>query len=169
MKEHKGVTLIELLIVIAVIVILSSVLILSTLDTAGTADSAKIIANLTTIRKAALSWYVDNREKVKAMKQSIQSKGDYVSDIEKYIGGNIKLNEWGGGELPQGGYGIFSGEGHDKIWYAGYRFTADEEALKGKLEGRAKSLGLHFTEKKPNPEDTSGKNNTVWMHILGDI
>ena len=61
---RKGFTLIELLIVIIVIGVLAAMMILSSSEAASTARAGTIIANLNTLKKAVIQWYMDNREKV---------------------------------------------------------------------------------------------------------
>lgn len=62
--EHKGFTLIELLIVIVVIGILTAMMSFAASEYIASAKASNIIANLTTLRKATLAWYMDNLEKV---------------------------------------------------------------------------------------------------------
>lgn len=182
-SHHKGISLFELLIVIALIVILSSAFILSSINTSASGDAAKIIANLTTIKQAATSWYADHRDTVREMyrlKKKLPNEKVYIDDISKYLGdGTITLNDLTGGStgiLKQGTYGIFNVIKYRTAWYAGYRFDENEEAVKEKLKGRQETLGLHFSNQTPNPNNLSpGDKNAnvgddiVWMHILGDL
>ena len=168
-------TAFELLIAVAVIAMLASVTFLSNISISDSADAAKIIDNMNTIKKAAIAWYADNRDMMTAMYNSnsrwyIQAKKDYLDEIMRYAGRpDIKLNT-GNDAMSKGGYGLFSFSKHRTTWYVGYCFNDDEEKLKEKLKGRAKSLGLHFTDKWPRPLDTeSTSDKTVWMHVLGNL
>lgn len=185
-SAHKGVTLFELLIVIAVIVILSTATFLASTKMADTADAVRIIADMTAIRNAVVSWHTDNRETFKSMNKRhkhIQANEDemrgYRDDICKYLDKRVsfKLNENNAGLINEGTYAIFTTPGYRTTWYVGYRFLADEEDVKPKIAGRAKELELHFTnEQNPNPKGTNnGDNNSnvgnriVWMRVLGDL
>lgn len=188
MKEksrHKGVTLFELLIVIAVIVILSTATFLASTKMADTADAVRIIADMTAIRNAVVSWHTDNRETFRSInknKKTIQKNDDemrgYRADICTYLeqGTSFNLNANNGG-IKEGGYGLFNTTGYRTTWYVGYRFLPDEEDIKPKIAGRAKELELHFTNSEsPNPTGTNNGTNDsnignkiVWMRVLGDL
>ena len=65
MKEgRKGFTLIELLIVIVVIGILAAMMMMAADEFVASSKASNIVANLTTLKKATLAWYMDNLEKV---------------------------------------------------------------------------------------------------------
>ena len=66
MKTHRGFTLIEALIVMAVIAILAALGTLGVDEYVTSAKATKIIMNLHTMKKALWEWYVDNRDKVQA-------------------------------------------------------------------------------------------------------
>ena len=87
-RFHEGISVIELLIVIALIVMLTGAMFLSTLKTSGTAEAAVIVENLRAISEGAKLWYADNRDKVKKMyadKGNIQHRQEYIKEIKKYI------------------------------------------------------------------------------------
>lgn len=183
---HKGMTLIEVLIVVSVIITIATSMFLSSTQATGTADAAKIIADLTTIRKAALAWEADNRERLKANYRQgspthIHTSTDITKGIAKYIDNNenFTLNNGGSGKLALGGYGVCEVTKHRTTWYVGYKFANGESHLKEKLRGRAKSAGLHFSTEWPNPlgdnnkynnynDDNTG-DNIVWMYVKGDL
>ena len=65
MKEgRKGFTLIELLIVIVVIGILAAMMMMAADEFVASSKASNIVANLTTLKKATLAWYMENLEKV---------------------------------------------------------------------------------------------------------
>ena len=181
--RRRGISLFEVLIVVAMITILSTAFFLSAIEVAGSADAAKIITDLTAIKKATLSWYADNRETFKEMhkkskKIHIQSSPDYLNDITKYLNNPaITLNVSGQNKIKEGTYAIFNVNKYRTTWYVGYRFTLDEkEDVKDKLAGKKETLGLHFSNQYPNPDNLDPGNNDsnvgddiVWMHILGDL
>ena len=62
--KREGFTLVELLIVIVVIGVLSAMMMLSSTEAVSSAKAAKVINNLRQLKTAALSWYMDNIDKV---------------------------------------------------------------------------------------------------------
>ena len=190
---RKGISLIEILIVIAVIVILSSGVMLSITSMEASAQANKIINDLVNIKMAALLWYKNNadtaiinlgdKNKEQVKYNGIQGwvqkvnqnngKGDGLG-LSKYLDGgkNIILNQGTNDWIPAGTYGIFdAGNEHRTTWYAGYSFYYDESAVKEKLKSRREELrrngiNIHFTATSPC-KDYSTVNN-VWLKIRGD-
>ena len=76
MKTHRGFTLIEALIVVAVIAILAALGTLGVDEYVTSAKATKIIMNLHTMKKALWEWYVDNRSKVQADGRVKMNNGD---------------------------------------------------------------------------------------------
>ena len=75
---RKAFTLVELLIVIVVIGVLAAMFMLSSTEAVTSAKAATIIANLTNLRTALTSWYIDNIDR-------IRFEGNYFYfDNEKY-------------------------------------------------------------------------------------
>ncbi|MBR0069403.1 MAG: prepilin-type N-terminal cleavage/methylation domain-containing protein, partial [Synergistaceae bacterium] len=77
---RKGISLIEILIVIAVIVILSSGVMLSITSMEASAQANKIINDLVNIKMAALLWYKNNAD------TAIINLGDKNKEQVKYNG-----------------------------------------------------------------------------------
>ena len=99
--RRKGVTLAVLLIVIAVIAILATMMMMSSTETITTAKAAKIIANLHMLRRAAIAWYVDNRDKVVS---AYGTKGNNVAGMVT-IGNTTKpIQEWSDNDLQLSKY-----------------------------------------------------------------
>ncbi|MBQ7577738.1 MAG: type II secretion system protein [Synergistaceae bacterium] len=200
-KSRKGFTLVELLIVIVVIGILSAMMMLSSTEAMSSARAAKIISDLRNLKTAVIAWYVDHpdlvdtatgkvREKItnnnndwKAI-QNLVNNGNDKLGMKKYLNNeNWSFNEGNSGENPikEGGYGICDGgstagtkdEANRTSWFVGYRFAANEDSVKEKLYGRAKSLGLVFSNNTPNNYQSGKVNNAkgdkvVWMRVFGD-
>ena len=106
MKNKKGFTLVELLIVIVVIGVLSAMMMLSSTEAVSSARAASIINDMRVLKTAVLEWYADNHERVgkfgdeyyiytditKKGKSKGKFLGEYIetkegkADIEKYLG-----------------------------------------------------------------------------------
>ena len=65
MKNRNGFTLIELLIVIVVIAVLAAMMMLSSNETVSSAQAAKIINDMTQLKKATVAWYVEHHDQIK--------------------------------------------------------------------------------------------------------
>ena len=90
--KRKGFTLIELLIVIVVIGILTAMMSLTASEFVASSKASNIIANLTTLKKATLAWYMDNLEKV-----ADDGRVVIITDPKKSVtdGANVKpIQEW---------------------------------------------------------------------------
>lgn len=175
---RKGFTLVELLIVIVVIGILSAMMIFSSTEAVSSAKAAKIIGDMTNLRKATMSWYVDNIDRVKERKSSdgknkeykfeIKGKEEVFSDfvnkgggdeILKYIsnGSSIKLQNKKKSE--EGDYVLIAMLFSSK-WYICYNLGDKSSRLKEKLAGRKSSIGLLGSENV----NTNGKNEITEVY-----
>ena len=74
--NHKGFTLVELLIVILIIAVLAGMMMMSSDEAATSAKAAKIISNLENVKAAVSAWYIDNRDKI-VMETSWSNKSTY--------------------------------------------------------------------------------------------
>lgn len=104
--RRRGLTLISLLIVILVIGILATMMMYSSSEAVATAKAAKILANLHLLRRAAIAWYADNRDKVRpngmvkidGKEQPIQQFSDKELKLGSYLsnlgGAGINVNEF---------------------------------------------------------------------------
>lgn len=118
---RKGVTLISMLIVIAILGILAAMIFMSSSEAIATARAAAIIANLNTLKKAAVQWYVNNRDKVQP-------------DGRVKIGNTTKpVQEWTDTELNLSSY--LSGTGASNL-----QFTKPAES------GEFKDTGTKVTK-----------------------
>ena len=129
-SRRKGFTLVELLIIIAVIGVLAAMMILSSTEVVSTAKAAKILANLQTLKRAAVQWYSDNREKVGIdgrvtigkTTHSVHEWYDKDIQLSKYVDNIEKAGiqfhkasytdpNTGNGitELEKGSYGLYDG------------------------------------------------------------
>lgn len=93
-ERRKGLTLISLLIVILVIGILATMMVYSSSEAVATAKAAKILANLHLLRRAAIAWYADNRDKVQSDgRVKVESKKD-PKPIQELTDEEIKLSSY---------------------------------------------------------------------------
>ena len=129
--SRKGFTLAGLLIVILIIGILSAMIVYSSTEAVATAKAAKILANLQLLKRAAIAWYADNREKVQpngtvkieGIEQPIQQFTDQELKLSGYLshlgGAGLNVNEFTAKDnkntgnkdtyLQKGCYRIFDG------------------------------------------------------------
>ena len=158
--KRRGFTLVELLIVIVVIGVLSGMMMLSNTEAVTSAKAAKIINNMTNIKKAVTAWYVDNLDKIVPYTNGNDSgygvlnangKTDNLSDFLKtnmseilaYLsnGNSITLkSKRAGNSLKADDYIIKDVDAYKK-WYVCY-YVGTDKRLQNKLASRAKSLGL---------------------------
>ena len=167
MKEgRKGFTLVELLIVIVVIGILAGMMMLSSTEAVTSAKATKIISDLTVLKKAVLSWYADNYERVVSQYNSGEKRNDYLvkvgnrqfhlgvfaqqhkgdKEFLKYLGSSNKITLTKDNSTKPGEY-LLATEGNQ--WFVGYDVGSDMR-LREKLAGRAKSLNLQGATKRVN-------------------
>ncbi len=137
-NRKKGFTLVELLIVIVVIGVLSAMMMLSSTEAVSSAKAAKVIADLTNLKKALAVWYADNYDKIQhdssskfaGMVLAPNNNGkeenggwnpiqetNIMDEISRHIeGASINKGERKADkEMAEGSYGVFDG-GKKKNW-----------------------------------------------------
>ena len=143
--KRKGFTLVELLIVIVVIGILSAMMMLSSTEATTSARVSNIISNLRNIKTAALAYYTDNLDTFTA-DPAKELKDPEKKAILEYLSGNkdgTTLTDIENYKVTRS-----ATDGHS--WWVVYQITgsdAEKTAIKKKLTGRTKSLGLKGIEK----------------------
>ena len=161
MKNHKGFSLVELVIVMAVIGILSSMFMLSSSESISNANANNIITNLRNFSMAAMAYYTDNIDTFGKTPNTAIS----LSDVTPYM-----HNE---GNVPdKNNYIVTNDSG---TWWAGYRVEgiADSWKVRGKLQAHAEEYGLRGSDNtNPPAKGTNGKYPTyeskhkcVWIQI----
>ena len=185
MKKGKGFTLIELMVVIVVVGILAAMFMLSSTEAVATAKANNIITGLNAFRQATLSWYSDNRSRVRILGATLQCVIYYGDDNEKcnnlegfiqykkanaaeileYLDKNssVKLASSGsGGAVEEGQYcfGVASYGSHkDNFWCIGYKFPDSDTKVREKVAYRASSLKLFGGERDreswPHPKPST--------------
>ena len=145
-RKHGGFTLIELLIVIIVIAILSVAMMLSGDEVQSTAKATQIINDLNAWKRAALSYWADNQDKVL---EAGFDFGEKRSEVMRYLNVNKDfLDDISSKAKKAGRCDTFqSRDGAWYIWYdmqwgSGWFTNGEARGVCAKLAGRAKSAGL---------------------------
>ena len=88
----------------------------------------------------------------------------YMENTDRVTATNRKTDNWNNNDSAYGGYVLEdNGDGEKRTqWFLGY--VVDNERMKKKFAGRAKSLGLLQENKKNSKIYTNG--DIVWMRIL---
>jgi len=176
LKHKKGFTLVELLIVIVVIGILSAMMMLSSTEAVSSAKAAKIVNNLRNLRTAALSWYVDNVDRItdKGRIKNAQHvatgnfnhEGNFAENVDpleitKYMNGEFTKDGASRGGYSYGGTPVKDGAGLSYFldhldmedgklkWLIGCYFGNDAK-VREKLEARAATANLVQKHTGPN-------------------
>ena len=147
-RTHKGFTLVELLIVVAVIGVLAIMMTMSSSEAVDVAGANAIIGNLQALKTAAYQMYI-HEPKVGFMTISFAGTGDGMlvdagededSTDDKYI--KDVLNEYLGKASTNTTIGTNYGLVGDKdAWYVVYQLN-DTDGVKAKLEASAKKAEL---------------------------
>ena len=181
--RRKGISLIEIMIVIAIIVILSTVTTLSISGISAKAEAKRIMNNLQLFRTAVLVWSKENSEKIgkdgfvtiNNNRQIVQNFTGEQLGIRKYIQANEIIHA---NNPPKAGeYGINSVKknGNDKDrtpWYVGYCFQNGEEDVKKELKELAQKLidngDCLFSDQYPNQSEKKEIGAYFWMKVFYD-
>lgn len=88
----------------------------------------------------------------------------YMENSDRVTATNRKTSNWNNNDSAYGGYVLEdNGGGENRTqWFLGY--VVDNESMKKKFSGRAKSLGLLQENKKNSKVYTNG--DIVWMRVL---
>ena len=172
----------EVLIVIVVIGVLAAMMILSGTESVTTAQAAKILANLQTLKRAAAQWYLDNSEKVQpngtvmlnGQAKPVQEWGDQIQ-LSKYIS---SMNDSGikfhttesdtnsknqNTNLAEGYYGLCNGS---NAWYVGYCFKSGEKKVRDKIRNLQSSAGVFLGTADAREDNVNNTSAAVWMRVL---
>ena len=171
---RKGFTLVELLIVIVVIGVLSTMMMLSSTEAVTSAKAVKIINDLTILKKAIISWYVDNHERVVKEHNGTMARDDYKvkvgsssyhlgvfakdhggeKEFMKYLGNTTPIKLTKDNNTKPGEY-LLATEGNQ--WFVGYD-VGDDMRLRQKIAGKAQSNMLQGATKQTKKDGTPDTN-----------
>ena len=130
---RKGLSLVELLVVIVIIGILSAMLILSSAESSASAKASNIISDMTNIKIAALAYLVDHDDEIDK-KGTGFDLNKASADVMKYLDKGT-VNAYSKYQLVNS-----KKRGAEDEWYVWYAVT--DGRVKKKLAGRAESLNL---------------------------
>lgn len=158
-SNRKAFTLVELLIVIVVIGVLSAMMMMSSSEVVSTAKATAIISNMRNLKTAALAYFADNPDYI------YSTPTNKTNDISNNLNSS-KKNEWealmgylNGKDYPsEKSYKLITSY-NGTAWYVECSLSGKDtgkngdkatpllsgselEAVKKKLAGRAKSVGL---------------------------
>ncbi|MBQ7196415.1 MAG: type II secretion system protein [Synergistaceae bacterium] len=177
MKNKKGFTLVELLIVIVVIGVLSAMMMLSSTEAVSSAKAAKIINDMTQLKKATTAWYLENHHRMGQNAGGVKEefgihvngtitrfsefiKGNGQKEILKHINNDTSIKLGSKNSDNTGDLYILRATGKSKYWYVSYYLENKPARLKEKLAARAKSVGLVGSDKL----DDDNKIETVYTN-----
>ena len=156
--KRKGFTLVELLIVIVVIGILSAMMMLSSTEAVTSAKASNIVSNLRNLKTAALAFYTDSMDYFADSANAKASFGDKNSSIQTQIRSYLS----DGNNAPDiADYRVVNSDKNENTWWVVYEITgstSEQNAIKKKLAGRAKSLGLKGSNDTKDAVDQNVKN-----------
>lgn len=158
---HKGFTLVEMLLVIAIIGILSSMMMVASSESVRTTEANNIVTNLRNFASAAMTFYTDSMDHFTANPNDTST--DLKSCVMKYMynGGNSIQNS--------GDYYVKNDSGK---WWVGYVLStgSNNDGIKTRLTAKAQSSNLRGSASIndfPATASTSYYNgeNVVWLMI----
>ncbi len=159
LRRRQGFTLVELLVVIIVIGILSSTVMLTLGDVTDKAEATKVVADLRTVKTAALMFYADQ---VGTDSDDLPTKDGLERYLDAPLGDHYPDTELVTEvELSSGGTGYF----------LSYDATGHSEGVRQRLASMASSNGLYRTSTStmawpPSDDDFySGDEEVLWVRI----
>ena len=154
-KIRKGFTLVELLIVIAVLGSLGAMMSYSSSGAVDSADAAKIISNLQSLKIAALQMYIEEPEIASktsivfndATAVSTSDTRTIAAVLGAYLGKKADALTASGAAKK---YGLVGDASH---WYVVYALDTDDSAgVKAKLAAQANAVDLYAWQAATIPE-----------------
>ena len=147
-RKHKGFTLIEILIVLAIIAVLGVIMAVVNRDAESSAQANHIINNFRNLKTAALLW-------PKKRDATINDR----REILNYLNTKTSIN-FADDTDDSKGYLFHVADG-GKTLYIGFELS-DDAKIKAKLTAKADSARLLGNDKKTQYNNDS----QVWVHLL---
>ena len=99
--RRKGMTLAGMMIVIAVIAVLATMMMYSSTEAIATAKATQILTNLQILKRATISWYVDNREYIQP-NGTVKIGDEGPHPIQEWSEDDIQLSRYiSGGDMSK--------------------------------------------------------------------
>lgn len=156
---HKGFTLAEMLLVIAIISVLSGMMMIASSESVRTTEANNIVTNLRNFASAAMTFYTDSMDYFTA-------KPNESADLKPFV---MKYMYNGGNSIQNSGdYYVKNNNGK---WWVGYDIPANSDGIKTRLKAKAQSSNLRGSEgigTFPATDSTSyynGQQSAVWLRI----
>ena len=160
---HKGFTLAEMLIVMAIIGILASMMMISSTQSVQTTKAGNIVSTLRNFASAAMTFYTDSMDHFTKTPNTPEDLKDWVKKYMYSEGSTVQ---------DEGKYYVKNASG---TWWVGYDLAnaSDADGLKSRLQSRAQAAGLKgsqsindFPTKSSNKyESYTTNHNAVWLLI----
>lgn len=151
-RTHKGFTLVELLIVVAIIGVISVMMTMSSTDAVDKAGANTIVGNLNSMKTAAFSMYMDHPEIAKDEIVFGADTNSALTTLAKYLGKKsdilvaVEEDESTSTEAYTPKYGLVgktaSGVTH---WFVVYDTTGESTGVKTQLASTADKTELNGT------------------------
>ena len=172
MRKNKGSALVWVIIsVVAVFLLWAMTLPCCPNEAKQSLKASIIVSNLRDFKTAALAWYVDNLDSFdkegtifgKAVEDFADSP-ESVRAITSYFNSKRKPPTLRGKSARPGEYILTCGR-NSREWLIGYNLDGEDERVRHKLSGRAKSVGLL---NNPSPESPlyTPESNRVWLLVM---
>lgn len=136
LKPRRGMSLVELLIVIVIIAVLAGAMLLSSGSASDTAKATTIISNLRGLKTACVMLFEDSKDQMQQLAGTLDSN---ISILSKYMDNPEQFKE--DGNL----YGLIE---LGNQWWVSCVMLNSEPGVKGKLAAKASSLGLFGAAQK---------------------
>ena len=168
-KMHKGFTLLELLVVIAVMGILSSMAAIGGQEATNAARATNIVDGLEKAATAVMMYYNDNAEDIARNGVAVDDDNGTASNrvatgASAYLKSTFTLEDYET-ETTGGSYcvSVSAEDDPNATWWVGYTFLDADGSLKAIIRNKVSRLGLKATPAVNAADYTNGA--SVFMRV----